>query len=61
MILNTNFYLIVFLSQDHFFENLGKAVDHHSEKYDKFLLLGDCVCNFILIRLFTIANNIYII
>ena len=28
-------------SQDHFFENLGKAVDHYSERYDKFLLLGD--------------------
>ena len=28
-------------SQDHFLENLGKAVDHYSEKYDKFLLLGD--------------------
>ena len=24
--------------QDHFFENLGKAFDHYSEKYDKFLL-----------------------
>ena len=28
-------------SQDHFFENLGKAVDHNSEKYDNFLLIGD--------------------
>ena len=28
-------------SQDHFFENLGKAVDHCSEKYDNVLLLGD--------------------
>ena len=28
-------------SQDHFFENLGKAVDHYSANYDNFLFLGD--------------------
>ena len=28
-------------SQGCFFENLGKAVDHYSEKYDNVLLLGD--------------------
>ena len=28
-------------SQDYFFENLGKASDHYSEKCDNFLLLGD--------------------
>ena len=28
-------------SEAHFFENLGKAVDHYSEKYENFLLLGD--------------------
>ena len=27
-------------SQNHFFEILGKAVDHYSEKYDKFYYLG---------------------
>ena len=28
-------------SKDHFFENLGKAVDHYGANYDNFLLLGD--------------------
>ena len=28
-------------SQDYFFGNLGRALDHYSEKYDNFLLLGD--------------------
>ena len=28
-------------SQAHFFENLGKAVDHYSEKYDNYLFVGD--------------------
>ena len=28
-------------SEAHFFENLGKAVDHYSEKYENFSLLGD--------------------
>jgi len=28
-------------SEAHFFENLGKGIDHYSEKFEKFLLLGD--------------------
>ena len=28
-------------SQDHFIENLGKAVDYYSENYDNFLVVGD--------------------
>ncbi len=28
-------------SQEHFFKNLGKAVDHFSEKYENFLMFGD--------------------
>ena len=28
-------------SQDHFFKNLGKAVDHYSEKVDNYLSFGD--------------------
>ena len=28
-------------SKDHFFENLGKAVDHYGANYDNFLLIGD--------------------
>ena len=28
-------------SQDYFFENLGKVVDHYSEKYSNFSLFGN--------------------
>ena len=28
-------------SQDHFFKNLGKAVDQYSEKHDNYLIFGD--------------------
>ena len=34
-------YLPPSQSQGHFFENLGKAVDHYSKKYEKSLLPGD--------------------